>query len=203
MTDDRNGGAVPPASGPAAPPPLAAPPPPVAPPQPQSAPPYYPPVSNSKTGLWVFFVILAFAVGVGGTILTLWLSGELWNSGSLHPPGSYGGSTTSTSTPYGSSTGTPPPPPSTSASGYPPTEASLQGTWGENCPGSRTGALTFYGDGTAVGDNERGTWSLNGNYVTLTSDRNTMTLYWEMLGNDTARARRSGDSQTRTVNRCP
>jgi hypothetical protein len=126
MTDDRNGGAVPPASGPAAPPPLAAPPPPVAPPQPQTAPPY-----------------------------------------------------------------------------YPPTEASLQGTWGENCPGSRTGALTFYGDGTAVGDNERGTWSLNGNYVTLTSDRNTMTLYWEMLGNDTARARRSGDSQTRTVNRCP
>jgi hypothetical protein len=200
MTDDRNGGGVPPPSEPAAPPPLAVAPPPVAPPQPPSAAPYYPPASNSKTGLWVFFVILAFALGVGGTILTLWLTGDLWSSGSRYAPGGYGGGTTSSSTPYGSSTPTPPP---SSGSGYAPTEASLQGTWGENCPGSSSGAITFYGDGTALGDGERGTWSLNGNYVTLTSDRNTMTLYWEMLGNDTARARRSGDSRTRTVNRCP
>lgn len=203
MTDDRNGGGVPPASQPAAPPPLAATPPPVAPPQPQTAPPYYPPTSNSKTGLWVFFIILAFAVGVGGTILTLWLTGELWNSGSRYSPSSYSGSTTSSTTPYGSSSSTPSPPPSAGSGSYAPTEASLAGTWGEGCPASRAGAITFYSDGTALGDGESGTWSLNGSYVTLTSDRNTMTLYWEMLNNDTARARRTGDSQTRTVNRCP
>lgn len=206
MTDNRNGGGVPPASQPAAPPPLAAAPPPVVPPQPPGAPPYFPPPQNSKTGLWAFFIILAFAVGVGGTILTLWLTGDLWNSRSGYSsPSSFSGSSDSGAGSLGSSPSTSgsPTPPSTSGSGYAPTEASLAGTWGENCPGSRGGAITFYSDGTAVGDDERGTWSLNGNYVTLTSERNTMTLYWEMLNNDTARARRSGDSQTRTVNRCP
>jgi hypothetical protein len=170
------------------------------PPQPQSAP-YYPPASNSKTGLWVFFIILAFAVGVGGTILTLWLTGDLWNSSARYTPSSYSGSTSGSGT-TGSGFTAPTPPPA-SGTGYPPTEASLAGTWGESCPGSRSGAITFYSDGTAIADDERGTWSLNGNYVTLTSERNTMTLYWEMLGNDTARARRSGASQTRTVSRCP
>jgi hypothetical protein len=172
------------------------------PPQPQSAP-YYPPASNSKTGLWVFFVILAFAVGVGGTILTLWLTGDLWNSSARYTPSSYNGSTSGSGATGESGFSTPTPPPSTSGAGYAPTEASLQGTWGPGCPNSQAEALTFYSDGTASTDNERGSWSLNGNYVTLISESNTMTLYWEMVSNDTARVRRTGDSQTRTVSRCP
>jgi hypothetical protein len=202
MTDDRNVGGVPPASAPAAPPPLASAPAPAAPLPPQVAPPYYPPTSNSKTGLWVFLVILAFAVGVGGTILTLWLTGELWNSSARYTPSSY---TSSMPTGTGSAGGTgytaPTPPPSTTG-GYAPTADVLPGTWGPGCPGSNNQALTLYADGSASSDGENGTWSLNGNYVTLNNGREVMTLYWEMVSNDTARVRRSGDSQTRTVSRC-
>ena len=207
MTDNRNGGGVPPASAPAAPPPLASAPPPVAPPQPPAAPlqpqstaPYYPPVSSSKTGLWVFFIILAFAVGVGGTILTLWLTGDLWNSGARYIPSSYTSSTpTGTGTTGGTGYATPPP---ATGGGYAPTADVLPGTWGPACPGSNSQALTIYADGTAAMDGENGTWSLNGNDVTLNNGRENMTLYWEMVTNDTARVRRSGDSQTRTISRC-
>lgn len=202
MTDDRNGGAVPPAPVPAAPPPLASAPPPAAPVQPQVVAPYYPPVSNSKTGLWVFLIILAFAVGVGGTILTLWLTGDLWNSSSRYIPSSYSSSTAGGTGTTGATTyPTPPPPPSTT-SGYAPTADVLPGTWGPGCPGSTNQALTIYADGTAAMDGENGSWSLNGNYVTLNNGRETMTLYWEMVTNDSARVRRSGDSQTRTISRC-
>ena len=200
MTADRNDAGVPPTPAPSAPPPLAAAPPPVAPVQPQVAPPYYPPATNSKTGLWVFFIILAFAVGVGGTILTLGLTGELWNSGSYRSPSSYS-STSGSGTTGGSGFSTPTPPPST-GSGYAPTADVLPGSWGPGCPGSSNQALTLYADGTATMDGETGSWSLSGNYVTLNNGREVMTLYWEMVSNDSARVRRSGSSDTRTINRC-
>ncbi|HTU12014.1 MAG TPA: hypothetical protein VMG08_14080 [Allosphingosinicella sp.] len=219
MTDDRNGGNVPPAPIPAAPPPLAAAPPPAAPVAPQPAPPqsqpaapqpqppYYPPPPKSKTGLWVFFLFVAFAAGAGGAILTLWLTGELWNSRSTVQPSSYGSPATGGVT--GADTGMTPPAPSPAPAPAPaptggavPTADTLAGSWGPNCPGSNSDAITFYQDGTAESDGESGSWSLNGNYVTLNNGRQNMTLYWEMVGNDSARVRRSGDSRTETVNRC-
>lgn len=210
MTDDRNDGGVPPPPEPAAPPPLAAAPPTVTPPQPAPQPvpqpypaqAYLPPAAGSKTGMWVLFIILAFAAGVGGTILVLWMTGDLWNSRSSYSPSSTysSGSGSFGSTPSTSSSLTPP---STSGGGNAPTEASIVGTWGENCPGSRNGTMTFYSDHMAEGDGQRGSWSLNGNYVTLTNEHETNTLYWEMVNNDTARARRASGGDMRTVNRCP
>lgn len=204
MSDDRNDGSVPPPSAPAAPPPLAGSPPPQPAPQPvpqaNPAAAYPPPAGGSNTGKWALFIILAFAAGVGLTILTLWLTGDLWNSRSGYsPPSSYGsGSGTSS---YGSpDTNT-----STFAStsgGYAPTEASIVGTWGEGCPGSRAGAITFYSDHTVVGDNGQGSWSLSGNYLTANTDRGTNTLYWEMVSGSQARVRRSGSTATRFISRC-
>jgi len=106
MSDDRNDGSVPPPAAPAAPPPLAAAPPPVNPPQPvpppvpqpQPAPGYPPPGGGCKTGMWALFIILAFAAGVGLTILTLWLTGDLWNERSSY----------ASSSSYGSGSGTNP-----------------------------------------------------------------------------------------------
>jgi hypothetical protein len=211
MSDDRNAGGVPPAPEPAAPPPLAAVPPPVVPPQPVPQPvpqpypaPAYPPAAGgSKTGMWVFFLILAFAAGVGATILTLWLTGDLWNSrSSYYPPSSYGSSSGSGTSSFGSSpsTGTPAAP---STGGYAPTEMTIVGTWGEGCPASRAGAITFYSDHTIVGDNGQGSWSLTGYYVTATTDRGTNSLYWEMISGSQARVRRAGSSSSRLISRCP
>lgn len=204
MTDDRNDGSVPPPAGTAVPPPLPAAPPPVAPPQPLqpvplpvAMPGYPPPVGGGKTGMWVLFIILAFAAGVGGTILTLWLTGDLWNSrSSYYPPSSYGSGTSS----YGSSTSTPTAP--SASGGYAPTEVTIVGTWGENCPASRNGAITIYSDHTLVGDNGQGSWSLSGNYLTATTDRGTNSLYWEMISASQARVRRSGSSSSRLISRC-
>src|SRR5207237_7662735 len=171
MSDDRNDGSVPQPRVPVAPPPLAAGPPPVAPaqpaPEPYTAPAYPRPAGGNKTGRWVLFIILAFAAGVGGTILVLWLTGDLWNSrSSYYPPSSYGSSSGSGTSSYGSSTTTPTAP-STSGS-YAPTEMTIVGTWGENCPASRRGAITFYSDHTIAGDNGQRSWSLSGNYLTAT-----------------------------------
>lgn len=204
MTDDRNSG-VPPAQG-HAPPPLAPPAAPVPPPY-QPAPAPWQPAARSGPGLWPLFTVLAFLVGAGGTILTLWLTGDLWNSRT----------STSSSTVAGSAQGgglnpatsmTPPPasvpsPGPATTGGTAPTPASLPGSWGPACPGSADEAITFYADGTASSDGESGTWSLDGNYVNLNNGRESLTLYWEMVGSGSARVRRAGDSQSRIVNRCP
>ena len=207
MTDGRNDGTVPPATGSSAPPPIAAAPPPVLPPQP--APQVYPgaaypaPAGGSRTGMWVLFIILAFAAGVGLTILTLWLTGDLWNSrSSYYSPSSYGSNSGSGTSTYGGSLDSNT---TTSTSTYgssAPTEMNIVGTWGEYCPSSRSGAITFYSDHTMVGDNGQGTWSLSGNYLTATTDRGSNALYWEMVGNNQARVRRSGSSSTRLIGRC-
>lgn len=211
MTDQGNNGNVPPAPGPAAPPPLAPAPPPVQPAYQPAPAPYAPPPAKSGPGLWPLFTFLAFATGVGGTILTLWLTGDLWNSSSS----SYSSPSYSSGSSNGLGSGTPmssapvpvpapaPAPTTTPASGYPPTPATLPGTWGPGCPGSDNGGLVFYDDGTAMSDGESGTWTLDGNYVNLNNGRETLALHWEMLSNDSARVRRSGTSQTRIVNRCP
>lgn len=210
MTDDRNGGGVPPGSDPAAPPPLASAPPPTAPHYPppphQPPPPYYPPPQKSKTGLWILGLFLAFALGVGGTLLVLYLSDEIVSyRSSSYPAPSHGGSTgIGTSSTRGTSSGTTAPTPApTTSGGSPPTADTLTGTWGPRCPGAPDDAITFYSDGSAASDGERGTWSLDGPYVNLNNGRETMSLYWEMLGSDSARVRRSGDSRTRVIYRCP
>ena len=151
--------------------------------------------------MWVLFIILAFAAGVGGTILVLWLTGDLWNSRSSYfPPSGYGSTSGSGTSSYGSSTNTPTAP--STSGGYAPTEMTIVGTWGENCPASRRGAITFYSDHTIVGDNGQGSWSLSGNYVTATTDRGTNSLYWEMMSSSQARVRPSGRSSSRLISRC-
>jgi hypothetical protein len=100
---------VPPPSEPAAPPPLAAPPPPQPAPQPSSAPSAPPPAPGGGSGKWILFIILAFAAGVGSTILVLWLTGDLWDSrSSSYAAPNHGstGPTGSGTSPYGSSTTT-------------------------------------------------------------------------------------------------
>jgi hypothetical protein len=214
VTDERNDGAVPPPSEPA-PPPLAAAPPPVAPPQPAPqpypAPVYQPPAPGSGTGKWFLFIILAFAAGVGGTILVLWLTGDLWNSrSSAYSSPSFSSSTTTGTTgttgtsSYGGTTPTAPAPPANSglSGGSAPTPTSLVGTWGPNCPGSNNQAATFYSDGTMQADGDNGTWVLDGYTVTVRGPRETTILRWEMLGNDSAQVTREGGN-SRVVNRCP
>jgi len=175
---------------------------PAAPPVPSPAP-SYPPPAKSGPGAWPLFTFLAFLVGVGGTVLTLWLTGDLGgsssssSSGSGYSSGSYGSDTNSTLPAYVPST---PSRPTMSAS--PPSVATLTGTWGPGCPSSRNDAITFYADGTAMSDGESGSWSLDGSYVNLNNGRQNMSLYWEMTGNGSARVRRSGDSRVRTIYRC-
>lgn len=199
MTDQGNGGIVPPA--PAAPPPLAAAPPPIQPaPRPAPAP---PPV-RSGAGLWPLFTFLAFAIGVGGTLLTLWLTGELWNSKSSSYASSGSGSGSSNATGPGPAMPAPAPPspaPPTSSS-TPPTPSTLTGTWGTQCSGSGGDIIIFYDDGTAASDGENGTWQIDGNYVTLNNGSENLVLYWEMLGDGRARVRRSGTSESRVLSRC-
>jgi hypothetical protein len=186
-------------------------PPPQPVPQPVPAP-YYPPPAKGGKGLWILLIILAFAAGVGGTILTLWLTGDLWNSRSNYYPSGYGsgtgsspGSSTTTgttgSTGYTAPAPTPVPAPSVGVSTRP-TASTLVGSWGRACPGSGNELITFYADGTASSDGENGTWSLDGSYVNLNNGRQNLSLYWEMLGNDSARVRRSGAAETRMVYRC-
>ena len=202
-----------PPPAPAAPPPApaAAPPaPPVpapyypAPPAPAAPAPYYPAPQQARrgAGLWPLFAFLAFLAGVGGTILTLWLTGELWNSrsSSYSNPIYSSGGTTNTATDTAMAP-VPPPAPSPAFSAMP-TSSTLTGTWGPSCPGSRSEAITFYADGTASGDGESGSWSVSGNYVSLNNGSRTMTVYWEMTGADSARVRQSGESDSRTVYRC-
>lgn len=196
MSDDRNDGTVPPAPE-SAPPPLAAAPPPVSPPQPApaAAPPQHP-AATSRTGLWAMMTVIAFGAGVGLTLLVLWLNGSIGESrrGSADAPAS-----TYNANPFGGTGATPSPP--APSYGNVPTAASLQGTWGPRCPGSRDDAATFYADGTMEADGETGSWTLSGNDLTVTTPRQTMTLRWEMLGNNSANVTRSGGN-SRVVNRC-
>ena len=210
MTDDRNAGGVPPAPGSAAPPPLAPSPSSVQPAfQPVPTPAPYSPPAKGGPGLWPLFTFLAFAVGVGGTILTLWLTGELWNSspGSYSSPGdaSVTGNGTGSVTPVPSTQApTPAPPaPAPATTGYPPTPDTLTGTWGPGCPGSNNDVIIFYDDGTAASDGETGTWQIDGNSVTLNNGSETLVLQWEMLSDGRARVRRSGTAQSRVISRCP
>lgn len=154
------------------------------------------------TGPWLFFVFLAFAVGVGGTILTLWLTGELWNSRSSSYYGPNYGSVSSNGTGSGSAVSPTPAPPPPAMSSNMPTPATLTGTWGTGCPGSGGDVIIFYDDGTAASDGENGTWQIDGNYVTLNNGSENLVLYWEMIGDGRARVRRSGASETRVLSRC-
>jgi hypothetical protein len=153
------------------------------------------------------FTFLAFAAGVGGTILTLWLTGELWNSSSRSQSGP--GYSDAASRGMGSGTpvsSAPTPAPPTAAppatTGYPPTPDTLTGTWGPGCPGSSNDVIIFYDDGTAASDGETGTWQIDGNSVTLNNGSETLVLQWEMLSDGRARVRRSGTTQSRVISRC-
>ncbi len=212
MTDDRDGGDIPPIPEPAPPPPLATEAPPAAPavPQPPAAPaspPLAPPqapapppsAATGRTGFWAAMIVLAFGAGVGLTLLVLWLSGSLGDSRQrfdvTSPTSNYGSGPSS----FGGSGSTPAPP--GTSDGSAPTVLSIAGTWGPNCPGSRTDAATFYGDGTMVADRDSGTWSLSGNDMTVQLGRETTMLRWEMLTNDSARLTRTG-GRSRIVYRC-
>lgn len=173
MGDDRN--------GPVPAPPLAA------------APPSHQPEPARKPGAPLGWLAAAFGAGVATTILALWLTGAIWNA-SRHP------STYATGKSDGS---TAPLPTETGGGGYAPTDETMVGTWGEHCPGSRNNSFTLYTDHSAAGDDDRGSWSVNGYDVTLSSSIQTFTMRWEMLSPQSARVTRAGSSRTRIVNRCP
>jgi hypothetical protein len=207
MTDDRDSGGVPPVPEPAAPPPLAPAPPPVAQAQPAPpafpppAPPQHPPAPSSRTGFWAAMIVLAFVAGAGLTLLVLKLNGSIGESGksvaAAGPGSTYGGGTSS----FGANRTSPVSPPPATTYGSPPTAASVQGTWGAACPGSRDHAATFYADGSMEADGDSGSWSLSGYDMTATVGGETTTLRWEMLTSDSARLTRSG-GRSRIVNRC-
>ncbi len=164
----------------------------------------------------ILLMLLAFILGAGAAVLTLWLSGELWSSrsSSSYSSGSYGSggygsnSTMATTDSYSSSSSSPYSNSATGSSGtYQPNTSSIVGSWAPSCSGSPNQRVTFYSDGSAYMDGETGRWSVSGNYVTMTSSRGqTMTLYWEMLSASSApssaQVRRAGDSQSRYVYRC-
>jgi hypothetical protein len=147
---------------------------------------------------------LAFAAGVGVTLLFLWLNGPIGRSREPAEKNS-SVSNTSGSSEVGVNIATPAiapvPAPSPAQTGSAPTPASLEGTWGPECPGSRNESATFYGDGTMEADGDTGSWSLNGYEVTLNGERDTTVVRWEMLGSDSARVSRPGGA-SRIVNRC-
>lgn len=102
----------------------------------------------------------------------------------------------------------PPPPPSTGTNtnpvaGYAPTVGWLQGTWGPACPGSSAQALTLYSDGRLVAQRGEGTWSLDGDIVTLNGNGRTLVTRWEYLSQDMARVTQVANGQAETVRRCP
>lgn len=83
------------------------------------------------------------------------------------------------------------------------TTSSVTGNWSPNCSGNPNDMLRLYADGSAMMEGEGGTWSLDGNYVNLVSHRGQrLSVYWESTGYSSARVRRSGTSQTRTIYRC-
>ena len=202
MSDEGRGTDMPP--GPLPVPPLASAPPPVArtPAPPQFRPPP-PATAQNRKSFWMAMVGLAFAAGVGVTLLFLWLNGPIGASrepaSKRSPAGNAAASSglnanTSTVAPQ-----VPSPPPV--RTGTAPSAAVLEGTWGPECPGSTNESATFYGDGTMEAEGDTGSWSLNGYEVTLDGERETMILRWEMLGNDSARVSRDGGAP-RIVNRC-
>lgn len=187
MTDGRSRGESPPLPGP---PPLAPEPPSViAPPRPRD--------------LWMTMFGVGFATGAGVTLLFLWFTGPIgsWRApaarGSVTNASGTAGTSFNVNTPVPSQVPEPPP----ALTGTAPSAALLEGTWGADCPGSRSGAVTFHDDGTMETDGQTGSWSLNGYEMSLGGARDTTMVRWEMLGNDSARVSRPGGA-SRVVNRC-
>ena len=148
-------------------------------------------------------VALGFAAGVGVTLLFLWLNGPI---GASRAPAPKETAATNVSGSAGANLNAatvapavPTPPPA--RTGTAPTPASLEGSWGPECPGSPNESATFYPDGTMEADGDTGSWSLNGYEVTLSGERDTTVLRWEMLDSDSARVSRPGGA-SRIVNRC-
>ncbi|HEV7661024.1 MAG TPA: hypothetical protein VGO55_14390 [Allosphingosinicella sp.] len=219
MTDNRDsvpgsdgsggGGVVPP------PFPNAAPP---APPAPYPAP--YPaaPARGAPWG-WIVAAILAAALII---LLCLYFFTSLldkaprdsWDnggssfsqSGSGSGSGALGSSGSSAGTGSGQGTYAPPPPPPTTTNpvaGYAPTAAWLQGTWGPGCPGSSAQAIALYEGGRLVAQGGEGSWSLDGDIVTLTGNGRTLVTRWEYLSQDMARVTQTANGRVETVRRCP
>jgi len=211
MTDDRNAtpGAAPP---PQAPPPIPAQPP-YAPESPRPAAAAY---ARQTPWGWIVAAVLA-AVLI--TLVCLYFFTDLlsreprdsWDdsdsSFSQSGTGSQGslGSSSSAQRPYQPAPAPmPAPAPSTgTGSGYAPTVSWLQGTWGPSCPASRAQVVTFYGGGRFTADGGEGTWTLDGENVTLVVSGRTMLTRWEYLAPDIARVTQVAGGRTRTVQRCP
>jgi hypothetical protein len=224
MTDNRDGipGSDGIGSGGAAPPPFPA----AAPPAPAAAPAPYPPApypaAAARGAPWGWIVAAILAVALIALVCLYFFTSLLdkaprdsWEDGgsSFSQSGSGSGSGSGSSV-LGSSGGTgsgqgsyappPPPPPTTTnpVAGYAPSVGWLQGTWGRGCPGSTERALTLEAGGRLVAQAGEGSWSLDGNTVTLTANGQTLVTRWEYLSQDAARVTQIANGQVETVRRC-
>ena len=78
----------------------------------------------------------------------------------------------------------------------------LTGDWGEYCPGSTRETLVFMPGGSYSGVGGIGTWTLNGNIVTLRINNRGLDMRWDYLTQDSARVTRQRTGQSYTLYRC-
>jgi len=179
------------------------PPPPQAPPAAPAAPAYAQPYAaapagGSKAG-WIVAGILAAVLVV---LVILYFTGVLDRSPRSSTGGAFGGTPSTGTGGFGA--------PSTGSSGGMSgsgavTMASVAGTWGPGCPGSRNDTVTFTSSGSYLTGADSGSFTIYGNTLSLTSSANgsTTTIRWEPMGDNAARAEVTSRGRSATVYRCP
>jgi hypothetical protein len=78
----------------------------------------------------------------------------------------------------------------------------LAGNWGQYCPGSAREILVFLPGGSYSGVGGMGSWTLNGNIVTLHINGRNLDMRWDYLTQDSARVTRQRTGQSYTLYRC-
>ena len=84
----------------------------------------------------------------------------------------------------------------------PVTAAWLAGNWGQYCPGSAREILVFLPGGSYSGVGGTGSWTLNGNIVTLHINGRNLNMRWDYLTQESARVTRERTGQSYTLYRC-
>lgn len=157
-----------------------------------------PRVSGGRTGLIIAIVFLVLLIVAGATLyftgmLERWFGGAPTTAAATAPAVG----TTPVATPRAPVTAAPRP------ITVPANGIYLVGTWGPNCPGSRSDSATLNSDGTVTGESGSGTWTIDsGSTVTATVNGVTRQAYWEMQADGSALVRPSDGRSPTLVRRC-